>query len=151
MGDVFLGFGSNVGTREVHLESALDLLKENSEIVVVAESAIIETQPVGDIEQGLFLNQVLKIETSLLPEALLLVCLEIETQQGRIRNEKWGPRTLDIDILFYGNHVHWTPTLIIPHPEVHRRLFMLKPLFELAPSYVHPVFNQSVDVMFHSL
>ena len=114
-------------------------------------SAVIETEPMGSIEQADFLNQVIEIETSLSPHELLEVCADIELQNDRQRDQKWGPRTLDIDILFFGARVIWEPNLMIPHPEVHKRVFMLEPLLELAPDYNHPVFHQTIKAIHHSI
>ncbi len=148
---VFLGLGSNVGDRELYLQSAVELLQCDENIQLLNQSSVIETLPVGDIEQRDFLNQVIQIATEFEAEQLLERCIKIEQSQGRIRKEKWGPRTLDIDILFFDNLQLNSQNLSIPHPEVHKRHFMLIPLFEIAPSLVHPTLHHSVEEMLGAL
>ena len=147
--NVYLGFGSNVGDRASHLDCALRACNEDQNIQVIAESSIIETEPIGNTNQGPFLNQVIHIETEYCPAELLVRCLEIEVAQGRIRSEKWGPRTLDIDILFFGDVQCDEDGLEIPHPEACKRDFVLKPLFEIAPTFRHPVTGLDIDAMLH--
>ena len=149
--DVFVGLGSNLGNRESFLASAVLMLQNHEQIYIVKESTVIETAPVGDIEQGAFLNQVLQVETELEPAVLLNSCLAIEESQGRVRGEKWGPRTLDIDILFYGNHVLDAPSLHVPHPELHLRQFVLGPLAEIAPEFEHPVCKKNMQELLETL
>jgi 2-amino-4-hydroxy-6-hydroxymethyldihydropteridine diphosphokinase len=136
---VFLGLGSNVGDREQNLARGLRLLESRGFAVSVA-SSLYETEPVGGPPQGPFLNMVVRGKTGLAPQALLTRCLETERDLGRVRAERFGPRTLDIDILIYGDLVVDTPDLTLPHPHLHERLFVLVPLSEIAPNEArHPL------------
>jgi 2-amino-4-hydroxy-6-hydroxymethyldihydropteridine diphosphokinase len=134
---VFLGLGSNLGDRERNLGRGLQLL-EGRGFAVTARSSLYETEPVGGPPQGPYLNQVVRGETDLGPEALLAACLQIEAELGRVRRERFGPRILDLDILLYGDLVQEAPKLEIPHPRLHERLFVLVPLAEIGPDVVHP-------------
>ena len=149
--NIFLGLGSNLGDREVHLQRAIALLEEDECVQIKKKSTVIETEPIGHTEQGAFLNQVIQIETSYEPYSLLQKCLKIEQSSGRIREEKWGPRTLDIDILFFGETVLQSDGLKIPHPEASNRDFVLLPLAEIAPTFQHPVSGQQIEAMLHLL
>ena len=149
--NIFLGLGSNLGDREVHLQRAIALLEEDECVQIKKKSTVIETEPIGHTEQGAFLNQVIQIETSYDPYSLLQKCLKIEQSSGRIREEKWGPRTLDIDILFFGETVLQSDGLKIPHPEASNRAFVLLPLAEIAPTFQHPVSGQQIEAMLHLL
>ena len=149
--NVFLGLGSNLCDRTKYLSAAVESIRNDPNILVVQQSSVIETEPVGAIEQGKFLNQVIEIHTEHEPRELLSVCLAIEASQGRVRGEKWGPRILDIDILFYGCHSINEEDLIIPHPESHKRLFVLIPMEEIAPNFEHPIEKQRISTMLHAL
>ncbi len=133
MAVVFLGLGSNVGNRKANLYAALACLKQH-QILLDQMSSIIETDPIGGPVQPKFLNAVAKVRTDLPPEELLKTLLSIEQKLGRIRNEKNGPRTIDIDILLYDNVVIATPSLTIPHPRMRERNFVMGPLMELDPN-----------------
>ena len=135
---VFLGLGSNLGDRAAVLERAVVLL-EGQGFGTRARSSTWLTEPVGGPPQGWYLNAVLAGETALSPEALLSLCRETEREMGRVRGERFGPRTIDIDILFYGEEVRDAPDLTVPHPRLHERLFVLAPLVEIAPDLRHPV------------
>jgi 2-amino-4-hydroxy-6-hydroxymethyldihydropteridine diphosphokinase len=135
---VLLGLGGNVGDREANLAQARRALGERG-FRITAESALYETEPVGGPPQGPFLNQVVGGETALAPDALLRVCLAVEQALGRMRREANGPRTLDIDMLFYGDAVRQGPGLVLPHPRLAERRFVLVPLVEIAPLLRHPV------------
>ena len=143
----FLGLGSNEGDRHQYLAEAIQLLQQNDKISVRLQSSVLETSPVSHIEQGDFLNQVIQVDTTLDPISLLQACLEVEASLGRVREERWGPRTIDIDILFYSDEIIEMSGLTIPHPEVHKRPFMLLPLSEISPQYIHPVFKTSIVAM----
>src|SRR5262245_36893500 len=132
---VFLGLGSNLGPREATLAAALEAL---SSFHVLRPSSLYETEPVGGPPQGLYLNQVVAGETALAPEALLAACLEVEAAFGRERRVRNGPRTLDVDLLFYADQVSESQRLTLPHPRLHERRFVLRPLSEIAPEFVHP-------------
>jgi len=129
---VFLGLGSNLGDRAANLHSALSSLAAHH-IAIDRVSSIIETDPVGGPPQPKFLNAVARAHTDLKPEELLRTVLSIEHMLGRIRAEKNGPRTIDIDILLYNNAVIKTPSLTIPHPRMRERMFVMGPLKELDP------------------
>ncbi len=147
----FLGLGSNLGNRAGHLEDALQRLDAHQCIRILARSSMYDTDPVGEIAQPNFLNMVVEIETSLPPTELLELCLTIEELNGRVRSAKWGPRTLDIDILFYSNKIIEIEGLRIPHPEAHRRLFVVKPMAEIAESFNHPVLNEQISSILQRL
>lgn len=138
MTEVFLGLGSNVGDREAQLKAAIDLLDEQQGIEVIKVSSFYETAPVGYVVQPDFLNLCIKIETELSPHEVLERGLAIEQQLHRVRKERWGPRTLDIDILLYGDEIIETKDLSIPHPRMTERAFVLIPLQEIAPDKVEP-------------
>lgn len=138
MATAFVGIGSNLGDREGHLRRALELLAVEEGIVLVAVSALRETEPVGPVEQGPFLNGAVQVTTALPPGELLERLLEIEQRLGRVRRERFGPRTIDLDLLLYGDEVVDEPGLTLPHPRLHERRFALEPLAELAPSLVLP-------------
>ena len=147
----YLGLGSNEGNRHQYLLEAMQILDQHDEVHVANQSTVHETAPVSHIEQGDFLNQVVQVETALDPPSLLRVCLDTEASLGRVREERWGPRTIDIDILFYGYDIIELNGLTIPHPEVHKRSFMLTPLAEIAPEHVHPVLKSSIAAMLQLL
>jgi 2-amino-4-hydroxy-6-hydroxymethyldihydropteridine diphosphokinase len=138
MATAFVGIGSNLGDREAHLRRSLDLLAAEEGIDVVAVSALRETEPVGPIEQGPFLNGAVQVSTDLPPQELLERLLDVEQQLGRVRRERFGPRTIDLDLLLYGDEIVEEPGLTLPHPRLHERRFALEPLAELAPSLVVP-------------
>ena len=133
---VYLGLGSNLGDREGKLAQALELLAQH--VVIESLSSIYETAPVGYREQPFFLNAVCRVSTELSPEQLLGLAKEIEAELGRIPNFPNAPRPIDIDILLYDNKVVSSHELIIPHPRLTERAFVLVPLAEVAPEVVHP-------------
>lgn len=132
----FLGLGSNLGDRLAHLQRAIDALAATSGIQVVAVSAVYETAPVGGPSQDDFLNAVLAVDTDLLPHDLLAAAMHAEQLEERVRTVRWGPRTLDVDLLLYGDEHIDTPDLEIPHPRMHERGFVLAPLRDVAPERV---------------
>jgi len=148
---VYLGLGSNLGDRNQYLRSAIQALSSHDEITLVTQSSVIETEPVGDTNQGDFLNMVVEVETLLSPHGLLEVCLAIEQQNGRVRGNKWAARTLDIDILLFGDSIVDEKGLKIPHPALHARGFVLLPLEELAPDVLHPCTHLSISAMARTL
>ena len=139
----YLGLGSNLGNREEFILKALYDL--SLKVKIIENSEIIETKPYGNMNQPDFLNCVTKIETELKPDELLKICTEIENKLGRKRTQKWAARTIDIDILFYGNKVFQSDELTIPHPEIQKRKFVLKSLNEICPDFVHPVLNKKIS------
>ncbi len=147
----FLALGANLGERLEQLQGARKALEERS-IRVTAASTLYETAAVGGPpKQPPYLNAVLRVETSLDCRDLLNVCLAIEDLFGRGRQERWGPRTLDIDLLFYGEEVIEEPGLIVPHPRLHQRRFVLVPLNDLDPEWLHPVLGRSVRQLLAAL
>ena len=144
---VYLSIGSNMGDREGYLDLAIDRLNDLPDTKVTAVSDYIETEPYGDVEQDMFLNGALEIETLKTPGELLAVAQGIEKEAHRERLIHWGPRTLDIDILFYDDLILKEENLIIPHIEISKREFVLEPLCAIAPYYMHPVFHKSVMEM----
>lgn len=143
MAVVFFNLGSNVGDRDRNLEKAIELL-ESYEVKILAKSGIYETEPWGVADQADFLNQVVRGETDLSACALVSLCGEIERQLGRIDSFKWGPRVIDVDLLFYDDEVVDGPKCTVPHYLMHKRRFVLKPLSEIAPRVVHPVLKKNV-------
>lgn len=142
---VYLSLGSNLGDRAANLEAAIERLGELG--AVVARSSLYETEPVEVTRQPWFLNCVVAVETELMPRQFLTRALAIEQEIGRRRTQKKGPRTIDIDLLLFGSSIVDTPTLMIPHPAMHERRFVLEPLAELAPGLRHPVFKKTVREM----
>jgi 2-amino-4-hydroxy-6-hydroxymethyldihydropteridine diphosphokinase len=138
MTTAFVGIGSNLGDRETNLGQAIELLSAEDGIEVVAVSEIRETDPVGPVEQGPFLNGAVKVDTSLAPRELLNRLLSVENRLGRVRSERWGPRTIDLDLLLYGGERVDEPGLTVPHPRLHERRFALEPLLDLDPALEIP-------------
>jgi len=141
--DVFLLLGSNLGDRQAFLKNARDHI-ETGIAPIISVSSVYETQSWGKTDEPDYLNQVLYLKTNMAPRLLLEKILGIETLLGRRREEKWGSRIIDIDILFYGQDIINETGLVIPHPELHKRMFTLEPLNELAPDFIHPVFKKRI-------
>lgn len=141
---VYLSIGSNMGDKEGYLDFAIDRLNALPDTKVTEVSDYIETEPYGDVEQDNFLNGALKIQTLKSPEELLDTTMAIEQEAHRERIVHWGPRTLDIDILFYDDAIIHTKRLTVPHIEIPKRTFVLEPLAAIAPYYMHPVLHTSV-------
>jgi len=135
VGDIFIGLGSNLGERENNVWRAVDIMEKHPHLRVIGVSTLLTTAPLGPISQPDFINAVAKIETDLTPLELLDVLLEIERRMGRVRGEKWGPRTIDLDILIFGKQTVNDPRLTVPHPEIENRPFILDGLKELGHRY----------------
>jgi 2-amino-4-hydroxy-6-hydroxymethyldihydropteridine diphosphokinase len=141
----YIALGSNLGDRRENLDRALQLLRERPGVSVTRVSSYHETEPVGGPPgQGLYLNAAAEVQTDLAPEELLQALLKVEADMGRVRQERWGPRTIDLDLLFYGDRVEHTDRLTLPHPRLHERAFVLEPLAEIAPAVVHPWLGRTV-------
>ena len=140
---VFVALGSNQGSSATNLDAALEKMAEQN-IRILQASSRIETEPWGGVEQDPFLNQVVEIETWLNPEELMQTLLAIEAELGRVREIKWGPRVIDLDILYIGQEEIYSPSLIVPHPYVAERAFVLQSLVEIAPHFVDPVQKKSI-------
>ena len=147
----FLGIGSNLGDRQMNLAAAIRLLEAVPDIQVTKRSPLYETAPYGYTDQPPFLNGCIGIETLYTPEELLRVLHEIEHKLGRKREIHWGPRTLDLDILFYDDLILDTPDLHIPHADMANREFVLQPLSDIAGDFRHPVINETVDALLAAL
>lgn len=150
--EVYLGLGSNLGHREKNIAAALNALEGTRGIVVEKVSGLYETDPVGGPpNQNKYINAAAKLRTELSPQRLLAVLLKIEASLGRERRERWGPRTIDLDILLYDDLVLSEDGLTIPHPLMHDRRFVMEPLAEIAPNVVHPMLQMTARNIFHSL
>lgn len=140
-----------MGHREEQIRKAVSVLAQNAHIEICRQAALYETEPVGVEDQPWFLNTVVEIETDLAPHELLRVCKEIERALGRHERQRYGPREIDLDILLYNHSIVNTPDLQIPHAQLHRRRFVLVPLAELAPQYVHPVLHKTIAELLQEL
>jgi 2-amino-4-hydroxy-6-hydroxymethyldihydropteridine diphosphokinase len=132
----YLALGSNLGERDQYLRGALDALETEPEVTVVAVSGVYETDPVGGPEQGRYLNAVVALDTELTPRELLALAQRLEADARRVRAQRWGPRTLDVDVLLVGDSVVSEPDLVVPHPRMWERGFVLAPLHDVAPQLV---------------
>ena len=145
MTSIYLGLGTNLGKRENNLSQCVNLLSANQEIDLKKLSSIYETEPYGFTEQPRFLNMVVEIETMLAPNQLLRDTQDIEKKLGKKKLFHWGPRKIDIDILSYQDRVIKQEMLTIPHAQLHLRKFVLIPLNEIAPGFIHPLFNKNIN------
>ncbi|MFO7730796.1 MAG: 2-amino-4-hydroxy-6-hydroxymethyldihydropteridine diphosphokinase [Spirochaetia bacterium] len=146
-----IALGSNLGSRLEYLQQALELLQRQTGLQVSAVSPVYETNPVGYADQGKFLNAAVRLETSLAPETLLQGLMEIEQQLQRRRDIHWGPRTIDLDMLFYDQQRISSTDLEVPHPRLSERMFVLAPLHDIAPMWLHPQINLRVFELFEQL
>lgn len=147
---VFLLLGSNLGDRQKLLQQAVELIGQDV-APVLQQSSVYETQSWGKTDLPDYLNQVITLQTDIPAQEILKRTMAIEHLIGRTRNEKWGSRVIDIDILFYGDKIIEEPNLTVPHPQLHNRRFTLEPLAELAPALIHPLLNKSVIVIKNEL
>lgn len=149
--EAFVAFGSNLGDKEKFIDEAIEALSNLPQINIVAISDKIVTEPYGNVEQDVFLNGVMKIETLLPADELLQILQKVEEHAGRERKIHWGPRTLDLDIIFYDDDIISEDDLIVPHPDMKNRDFVLKPLMQIAPYKLHPVYRKTISDMYVEL
>lgn len=140
---IYLSLGSNIGSKSANLEKAPGLLEENG-VKIKKKSSFYKTEPFFVKDQPWFLNMCIEGETDLKPQELLKVCKQIEQKIGRKKRKKWGPREIDIDILFYGETILDEKSLKIPHERLHERKFVLAPLREITSNFIHPIFKKTV-------
>ena len=145
MNKVYIALGTNLGDRQKNLETAMQELTEFAKIL--KKSSIYDTKPVGYADQGNFLNMALEAETELSPVELMFRMQEVEHKMGRIREIENGPRIIDLDLLFYDKKILNQKNLKVPHPQLHLRNFVLDPLAEIAPDYIHPELNKSIKTL----
>jgi len=145
MNNVYLSIGSNLGNRIINCKKSL---REISRISIITSiSSLYETEPIGNSNQPRFINLAVSINTRLPSPLLLEMIKKIETNIGRFKNEKWGPRIIDIDIIFYNNICINQSSLVIPHPSAHSRRFVMEPINEIAPNLIHPVLKRDITTL----
>lgn len=151
---VFVGLGANLGDRAAALTRAVEALGQTPGVRVVAQGPVLETPALllpGQKAQPPFLNSVVELACALEPGALLAACLSVERALGRVRTTRWAARFIDLDVLFFGARVSDGPELLLPHPEAHRRRFVLEPLAAIAPEFVHPRLGKTVRELLATL
>src|SRR3972149_6800075 len=141
----YISIGSNLGDRTYFINTAINYLTASKNITILRQSSIYETEPEGKIDQPKFLNCIVELETKYTSIELLHKLQEIENKLGRVRAERWGPRTLAMDILFYGDEIVDCKELTIPHPLIAERRFVLEPLSELIPDFEHPISHKKIS------
>ena len=151
MAHAYIGFGSNIDDRLDYITQALRLLSEADNVSLAQVSSLYETEPVGYEEQEWFLNGVIAIETDLSVHWLLGSLKDIEQEVGRQHRMRWRPREVDLDLLIYDQCCINTPDLVVPHPEMHQRGFVLAPFAEIAPDVLHPIFQQNIRTLLSNL
>lgn len=149
--EAYIAFGSNMGDKNKYIDEALEAIAKLPQIKILKQSARFVTKPYGNVEQDDFVNGVIKVKTLLPPEELLQILQQIEQHAGRKREIHWGPRTLDLDILFYDDSIIAEDNLVIPHPDMKNRTFVLEPLFEIAPYKIHPVYHKTISDLYKEL
>lgn len=147
----YIGLGSNIGDKEKYLKEAINKLSDEKNIEIGKQSSFIITKPWGYLEQEDFLNAVMEVETTLEAEELMDLLLKIEAELDRERTIKWGPRTIDLDIIMYDDLISSNEKVVLPHPRMHEREFVLKSLNEIAPYLMHPVLNKRVFTLLEEL
>jgi 2-amino-4-hydroxy-6-hydroxymethyldihydropteridine diphosphokinase len=143
MNRVYIAFGSNIGDRYQAIEDAMGEIEARG-MRIVKKSEIIETEPYGYTDQPPFINGALEVETTLSCREVLKALLSIESDLGRVREFKWGPRIIDLDIIFFNNEIYNEEDLMVPHPDMQNRGFVLKPISDICPDYIHPILKKSV-------
>jgi 2-amino-4-hydroxy-6-hydroxymethyldihydropteridine diphosphokinase len=147
----YIGLGANLGDPEQQLREALKHLDAAEEVEVTRVSTFYRNPPLGPANQPWYVNAVARLRTRLGPEELLRLLQQVETAMGRVRGPRWGPRRIDLDLLLYNGEVIFSPNLVVPHPEMHRRVFVLAPLAEIAPRAWHPVLHKSAGELLSDL
>jgi 2-amino-4-hydroxy-6-hydroxymethyldihydropteridine diphosphokinase len=150
MNKAYIAFGSNIGDRYRAVEDALFKVEQRG-MKITNKSKIYETEPYGYTDQPPFINGAIEVETDLSCRKLLETLLSIESELGRVREIRWGPRIIDLDILLYNREIHDEQDLKVPHPDMQNRDFVLKPLADLCPDYVHPIFNKTIGELLTEL
>lgn len=153
---LFIGIGSNLGDPATQCREAIRRLSITPGLEFVCASSLLNTAPLTavGVDNTLvpnYVNAVVHLQTELAPEKILEILLAIESEMGRVRREKWASRVIDLDLLFYGDQIISTPHLTVPHPEIEKRLFVLDPLLEIAPHFIHPVLKKSVTELRESV
>ncbi|MBI9017464.1 MAG: 2-amino-4-hydroxy-6-hydroxymethyldihydropteridine diphosphokinase [Phycisphaerae bacterium] len=149
---VYIGIGSNIGDRAAYINKALAILEATPGIILLKMSELFETIPVGGPEnQSNFLNGAVMIKCQLPPTTLLELLLNIENKLGRKRQDHWGSRTIDLDILLFNDHIIDLPNLKVPHPLMNQRLFVIEPLAQIAPDAIHPESNKTISQILQDL
>jgi 2-amino-4-hydroxy-6-hydroxymethyldihydropteridine diphosphokinase len=143
----YIGIGSNLESPAENCLKAIERLNAHADLTVVARSSLYQSEPLGITDQDWFVNSVIQLTTSLPPEELLHACLAIEQVMGRTRTEKWGPRIIDLDILFYDDLILKQEGLEIPHPGIAERSFVLAPMNEIAPEFIHPKLKKPIQTL----
>ena len=143
----YIGIGSNLGTPGKNCIEAIEKISNTKDIKIISRSSFYQTEPIGEVQQDWFVNSAIKIKTNLSPTHLLSDLLNIESAMGRTREEKWGPRLIDLDLLFYGNLILRKKGLTLPHPEIQKRKFVLIPMSEIAESFVHPTLKKTIKTL----
>jgi dihydroneopterin aldolase / 2-amino-4-hydroxy-6-hydroxymethyldihydropteridine diphosphokinase len=143
----YIGIGSNLGIPEKNCTNAIEKISSIKDIKIISKSSFYQTEPIGGVQQGWFINAAIEIKTDLSPENLLSVLLNLELVMGRIRQEKWGPRLIDLDLLLYSNLVLEKKGLTLPHPEIQNRKFVLIPMSEIAGNVIHPTLKKTIKTL----
>lgn len=148
---VLISYGSNMGDKKENCKEAIRRILNIKGVTILRESSFYRTDPVGMTEQDWFVNGLISVETDIPPEELLDRLLSIELQMGRVREEKWGPRLIDLDIISYGDKVMESEKLTLPHPETPNRAFVLIPIRQIEPTWIHPVTGKTGGEMLQEL
>jgi len=143
----YIGIGSNLGTPGKNCIEAIEKISSTKDIKIISRSSFYQTEPIGEVQQDWFVNSAIKIKTNLSPTHLLSDLLNIESAMGRTREEKWGPRLIDLDLLFYGNLILGKKGLTLPHPEIQKRKFVLIPMSEIAENLIHPTLKKTIKTL----
>jgi 2-amino-4-hydroxy-6-hydroxymethyldihydropteridine diphosphokinase len=147
----YIGLGANLGDPRAQVEEAVRCLREAEEVELLRVSALYLTPPLGPPGQPWYVNAAVQVKTRLTPEEVMRLLIGIETAMGRVRGERWGPRLIDLDLLLYNGEIITGPDLTVPHPEMHRRAFVLAPLAEIAPDAWHPVLKKTARELLEEL